>query len=1031
MQQSDGMDLQQLRRVVDVLPRAIVVTELDGTILLWNEQAERLYGWPEAEVRGRSILEVMGDPDPAEGARVLEALQRGETARTERAVARRDGTVVQVVAVIRALLGTDGQIEAIVGASEDVTQVAELEREAQRLADHLTLALDAGGFGTWRWDLATGRTVWDERMEQVAGFAPGTFDGTFETWAATIHPDDAPGVLASVEAAVEAKGAYRVEHRILTPDGDVRWIEGAGRVLVDDDGRVVGTIGCAHDVSDRVASQQERERLIAETRDSMDRERIQRERLELMAAVNEALEEADELPEVLRSVAAAVVPRLGDWCSLHVLPDPASSVPVVETAHVDPAMVAFARELQERYPFDPDAPTGVAHVIRTGQSEFYPEITDDVIDAADPTEEQRDLVRELRLRSAIAVPLRKQGQVLGAMQFVMTDEHRRYTEEDLALAQAVAGRVASSLDNRLLREQRDHIARIDARLAELGRGLAGVRGLEVVERVVADLALGVLEVDGGEVGLLADAEHVRILHPTPSPGHGGEGGRALEEDLIHIDLQGPSPMARALRDGEIVFIEQVEVEPDAEMPEGGAVIASPLFDDDRRTMGALVFEWAHPRRFTDLERDTVETVSRLCGQALRRAQLVRQTEELASIAASFAVARTSEEVALLLRDHASAALGAMVTTLRTVDAESSLLRPIVDSDLPGDLARRFERVRIEDNVPSADAAREDRAIWLPDRAAYRDAYPETAAATASGGMGAVAAIPLHRSDGTVIAVAGLAWPAAMRFDAPFRTRMLTLCDLAAQTLERARLYESEHALVASMQRQLLGQLPEVPGVELAAFYEPAAAAIGMGGDWYVTVPLDDGTLVALLGDIVGHGVEAVADMARLQQLVASLVRAGMPLGDVLARANDMVSDPDPIWGTALLLHVDPAQGRLGYACAGHPWPLVRDPSGTVHQLDGCQHPMMGLPIEPAPLTYVDLAPGSVVLAYTDGLIERRDETITDGIDRLAGCLAGCPIDGELPRALEQLVAVVHDPESSATATTDDIAALAIRTSPPG
>jgi PAS domain S-box-containing protein len=1024
MEQPQPSEPPGLRRVIDALPRAVVVTDPVGTIALWSAAAQEVYGWTEAEVVGRSILEVLGPGPPGDGERLLEALARGETYQAERTIDRRDGTPVRVVAATRALLGPDGEIEWIVGASEDVTQLAELEEEARRLADHLTLALDAGGLGTWRWDRTNEIVIWDEQMERLFGLEPGTFDGSFETYTSMLHPDDRAAVLATVQDALDRKGAYRVEHRVVAPSGEVRWIEGAGRVTLDAHGEITGTIGCSHEVTDRVLIQHERERLILEARESVARERLQRERLELMAAVNAALEEADELPEVLRAVASVLVPRLGDWCSLHVLPDADAVVPVVETGHVDPAMVALAQELQERYPYDPDAATGVPRVIRSGEAEFYPEITDEMIDEADASDEQRDVVRHLRLRSAIVVPLRKRDQVLGAMQCIMTDDHRRYTEDDLALAEAVAGRVASSLDNRRLRDERDHIARIDARLAELGRRLVGLRALDAVLRMVADHAPAALDADAGHLGLLVDAEHVRLLHPAPA-----EGAEPEPDATVYVDPEGSTPMARALREARIVFADEGDDPDDPAEPGTASVVASPLFDDSGRPIGVLVFEWAQHRRFGDLDRDTVETVSRLCGQAISRAQLARQTEELAAIASSMAPVRTSRDVALLLRDHATRALGANVAVLRLADAESSVLRTVIDAALPAELGQRFERVRLEDRVPAADAAREDRAIWLPDAAAYRAQYPDSAEATAEAGLGAVAALPLHSSEGTVIGVVGLAWPAAMRFDAPFRTRLLTLCDLAAQTLERARLHESEHELVGSMQRQLLPPMPEVDGLELAAFYEPAAAAIGMGGDWYATVPLEDGSLVAILGDIVGHGVEAVADMARLQHLLTGLVRSGTPLGELLARANDMLLEPDPIWGTAVLLHVDHPRRRIGHFSAGHPFPLVRDPGGTVHQLQGCQQPMMGLPIEPAPLAYVDFPPGSMVLAYTDGLIERRNETITDGIDRLAACFGEARLDGRLDLALQELVATVHATDGESAATTDDIASLLIRSVP--
>jgi serine phosphatase RsbU (regulator of sigma subunit) len=116
------------------------------------------------------------------------------------------------------------------------------------------------------------------------------------------------------------------------------------------------------------------------------------------------------------------------------------------------------RGLGKRFPYDPSAQTGVPAVIRTGRSEFYPEIDDEVIDHGDATAEARDVVHELALRSAIAVPLVKRGRILGAIEFVNVESSRRYTTDDLALAHAAAARIASSLEYIRLNEHQRKIA---------------------------------------------------------------------------------------------------------------------------------------------------------------------------------------------------------------------------------------------------------------------------------------------------------------------------------------------------------------------------------------------------------------------------------------------------------------------------------------------------------------------------------------------------------------------------------------------
>jgi serine phosphatase RsbU (regulator of sigma subunit) len=187
-------------------------------------------------------------------------------------------------------------------------------------------------------------------------------------------------------------------------------------------------------------------------------ERWQRERLEFLAEINDVLSACADRRTVMQAATRAAVPRLGDWCSIHVLLDPDSAVPAVEVAHVDPAMVTYARELEERFPFDPEAPNGVPAVMRTGRAELYSEIDQALLDSLELSEDAVAEVRRLNLLSAVTVPLMKRDRVLGAMQFVIAQGDRRYDSDDLTLAQAVAGRVAASLDNRRLSEHQREIA---------------------------------------------------------------------------------------------------------------------------------------------------------------------------------------------------------------------------------------------------------------------------------------------------------------------------------------------------------------------------------------------------------------------------------------------------------------------------------------------------------------------------------------------------------------------------------------------
>jgi PAS domain S-box-containing protein len=130
--------------------------------------------------------------------------------------------------------------------------------------ERLELALEVGNLGTWTWDLESGRTAWDARLEAMNGMAPGTFGGTFDDWQASIHPDDRADCVERVQRALADPGDYQLLHRSEWPDGSLHWLECRGRVLTDESGAPTGTVGVALDVTQREERQAALARRIAE-----------------------------------------------------------------------------------------------------------------------------------------------------------------------------------------------------------------------------------------------------------------------------------------------------------------------------------------------------------------------------------------------------------------------------------------------------------------------------------------------------------------------------------------------------------------------------------------------------------------------------------------------------------------------------------------------------------------------------------------------------------------------------------------------
>ncbi|HKY16295.1 MAG TPA: SpoIIE family protein phosphatase [Microthrixaceae bacterium] len=346
------------------------------------------------------------------------------------------------------------------------------------VGEDLRGVLAASRIGTWRWDAATGVVRWDETLERLSGLEPGGFGSNFEAWIETLHPDEVDSILAKVNDAIERRGSYHFEHRTRWPDGSEHWLECRGQVTTDDAGAFTGTVGCAVDVTDRRRAEDERGV-------ALDRERRLSDRLEFLSRLTEAAISVDDHLDFMQAAAAAAVPMLGDWCSLHFVPEPGDDVEAV-VVHSDPDRARWADELRVRFPRDPEAHRGVSAVMRTGRTEFIPQVTAEIVDEAldrrpNDASDLREILDALGLTSVITVPLHSSRGVIGAMQFVTAESGRIYDADDVALAQVAAGRIADALDNTWLAEQHRHISATLQR-SLLPPKLPVIPGLDVAAR---------------------------------------------------------------------------------------------------------------------------------------------------------------------------------------------------------------------------------------------------------------------------------------------------------------------------------------------------------------------------------------------------------------------------------------------------------------------------------------------------------------------------------------------------------------------
>ncbi|MFL5922156.1 MAG: ATP-binding protein [Gaiellaceae bacterium] len=252
-------------------------------------------------------------------------------------------------------------------------------------------------------------------------------------------------------------------------------------------------------------------------------EQAMRERMTFLAEASELLASSLDYNRTLRRLAQLCVPRLADWCAIDML-GPNGEIERLAVAHEDPEKVRWAYELQERFPPDPDAPRGVANVLRTGAPEFLPTIPPELLDEAiGDDEELRQIVDELGLTSSIAVPLNARGRTLGALSLITAETHASFTAADFELALELARRAAVAVDNARLYREAERGANAARALAYVADGvvLLDTDGIVRHWNPAAASITGLAEEDavGRRVGDVVPAWDALTTHvPLVAPG---------------------------------------------------------------------------------------------------------------------------------------------------------------------------------------------------------------------------------------------------------------------------------------------------------------------------------------------------------------------------------------------------------------------------------------------------------------------------------------------------------------------------------
>jgi serine phosphatase RsbU (regulator of sigma subunit) len=244
---------------------------------------------------------------------------------------------------------------------------------------------------------------------------------------------------------------------------------------------------------------------------------------------------------------------------------------------------------------------------------------------------------------------------------------------------------------------------------------------------------------------------------------------------------------------------------------------------------------------------------------------------------------------------------------------------------------------------------------------------------------------------------------------------------AAIAIDNSELHTQTLEAAERLQRAVLPELPaEIPGWEVASYYSPAGRT-EIGGDFFDILPQPDGRLVVIVGDVMGRGVRAAAAMAQMRAAIRAYVAVDPDPVHVLTMMDRLFT----AYGmgqlvTLVYLLADAAHDRVEMVNAGHPPPVVLCADGSVVQLPSTGGPPLGTGDGDREVTTFPLRAGDLVLAFTDGLIERRDEDIDVGQQRVVDAVIALR-EGRLTDRLERLVTAIRDHTRR-----DDVAALAVR-----